>query len=186
MAAKSPAAVAISASAMPGPTVLRLDEPVAPICRNELMIPHTVPNSPMNGRDARGRREKRHRLSSFVISTVVARSSARSTASRLFRVGRPAAGDGFCGVGLRRPAAARSAPRSRTGTARRAGCPRASGQTACTSENLLLFRNTSRNVAVWRSSAPERPELVEDDPPGGGREQQQDQQERLWRAGWRP
>jgi len=49
MAAKRPTAVAISASEMAGPTVAMLAEPVAPIFWNALKIPHTVPNSPMNG-----------------------------------------------------------------------------------------------------------------------------------------
>ena len=94
--------MAISASAIPGPTRRRLDEPVALMLWNELMIPHTVPNSPMNGVMLAVVARNGTRLSSFVISTVVARSSARSTASRLFSVGRPAAGAGFCGLAAAR------------------------------------------------------------------------------------
>ena len=143
--------------------------------RNELMIPHTVPNSPMNGVMLAVVARNGTRLSSFVISTVVARSSARSTASRLFRVGRPAAAAGFGGLGLRGRAAARSARHSRPGTGRRAGSPTSAGQTACTSENLLLLRNTSRKRGRLALGAPERPELVKDDAPGSRREEQQDQ-----------
>src|ERR1051326_1721126 len=49
MAAKSPTAVAISASAMPGPTALRLVLPIALRSRNARMMPSTVPSNPING-----------------------------------------------------------------------------------------------------------------------------------------
>src|SRR3954469_22882536 len=80
---------------MPGATTPRLDDPCAPICWNEFMMPQTVPNRPMNGVMLAVVARNGRRASSFVISTVVARSSARSTASRLLRIGRPPVGDGF-------------------------------------------------------------------------------------------
>ena len=49
MAATRPSAVANSASAMPGATTARLVLPDAAIEVKEFMMPHTVPNSPMNG-----------------------------------------------------------------------------------------------------------------------------------------
>src|SRR5262249_27226208 len=47
MAAASPTAVAISASAMPGATAWMLDEVVVESPMNAVMMPHTVPKSPM-------------------------------------------------------------------------------------------------------------------------------------------
>ena len=41
--------MAISASAIPGATTARLALPAAPISENALMMPMTVPNSPMKG-----------------------------------------------------------------------------------------------------------------------------------------
>src|SRR4030042_7045858 len=49
MAAKSPTAVAIRASAMPGATVIKLADRTMPILRNASMMPQTVPKSPMKG-----------------------------------------------------------------------------------------------------------------------------------------
>src|SRR5438128_2740260 len=49
MAAASPTAVAISASAIPGATAWMLDEVVVERPRNAVMMPQTVPKSPMNG-----------------------------------------------------------------------------------------------------------------------------------------
>ena len=49
MAAASPTAVAISASAMPGATAWMLDDVVVESPMNAVMMPHTVPKSPMNG-----------------------------------------------------------------------------------------------------------------------------------------
>ena len=49
MAAASPAAVAISASEMPGATTARFAEPCVPMLWNDVMMPHTVPKRPMNG-----------------------------------------------------------------------------------------------------------------------------------------
>src|SRR4030042_5838218 len=49
MAAKSPTAVAIRASAMPGATVIRLADRTMPILRKASMMPQTVPKRPMNG-----------------------------------------------------------------------------------------------------------------------------------------
>ena len=47
IAAKSPAALAINASAMPGATTARLAFPARPMPSKALMIPTTVPNRPM-------------------------------------------------------------------------------------------------------------------------------------------
>ena len=49
MAAASPAAVAISASEIPGATTARLAEPLKPIPLKDSIIPQTVPKSPMKG-----------------------------------------------------------------------------------------------------------------------------------------
>src|SRR5258706_13337770 len=49
IAAKSPAAVLMSASLMPGATEVIDVVAVAPIVAKASMIPHTVPNRPMNG-----------------------------------------------------------------------------------------------------------------------------------------
>ena len=81
---------------MPGATTPRLDDPGrADAAETRIMIPHTVPNSPMNGVMLAVVARNGTWRSSFASSTVVARSSARSTASRLLKVGRPAAAAGF-------------------------------------------------------------------------------------------
>ncbi len=49
MAAPKPAAVAISASEMPGATTARLAEPCWPMPWKALMMPTMVPKSPMKG-----------------------------------------------------------------------------------------------------------------------------------------
>src|SRR3990170_8013199 len=49
IAAASPAAVAISASAMPGATVASVALPVWAMPEKAFMIPQTVPNRPMKG-----------------------------------------------------------------------------------------------------------------------------------------
>ena len=49
MAATRPIAVVMSASEMPGATARRLAAPAVPSCWNASMMPHTVPNRPMNG-----------------------------------------------------------------------------------------------------------------------------------------
>ena len=49
MAANRPSAVASSASAMPGATTASEVFLEAAIERNEVMMPHTVPNRPTNG-----------------------------------------------------------------------------------------------------------------------------------------
>ena len=148
--------------------------PVAPMPWNALMMPHTVPNSPMNG----------------VMLAVVARNGTRRS-SLLTSTRRRAQQRA---VDARRGSSALDAPRRRARTVRAAGAGllpqlrvqlrvagledpderarrRAIWQTACTSENLLLLRKTSRNVAVCRSDAAERPQLVEDDAPGDDREE---------------
>ena len=49
MATKSPAAVVMSASEMPGATARRLAAPALPRPEKASMMPQTVPNRPMNG-----------------------------------------------------------------------------------------------------------------------------------------
>ena len=49
MAARSPAAVLINASEIPGATVAKSAEPWSPISRKASMIPQTVPKRPMKG-----------------------------------------------------------------------------------------------------------------------------------------
>ena len=84
---------------MPGATTLRLVDPCTPMFWNDAMIPQTVPNRPMNGVMLAVVARNGTRRSSFVTSTVVARSRALSTASRLLSVGRadPAGGLGASG-----------------------------------------------------------------------------------------
>src|SRR5262249_9089762 len=69
-AAASPTAVATSASAMPGATAWMLDDVVAESPMNAVMIPHTVPNRPMNGAVlavvARNVRPRSSRVTSWV------------------------------------------------------------------------------------------------------------------------
>jgi len=81
---------------MPGATTPRFVEPVWPIPWNADMIPMTVPNRPMNGVMLAVVARNGTHFSSLATSTIVARSSARSSASRLLNVGRgaPAAGLG--------------------------------------------------------------------------------------------
>src|SRR6185295_193012 len=95
IAAKSPAPVAISASAMPGATTARLVDPVWLMRSKAMMMPHTVPNRPTNGAMLAVVARNDTRRSSLLISTTDARIRARSTAVRLFRVGRPAGGRGL-------------------------------------------------------------------------------------------
>ena len=136
-------------------------------------------------RDARGRREKRHaalelvhldrrRAQQRAIDGVQA-LQRRTSARRLAVVLRRRAGSG---------AAARSARRSRTERGRRAGSPQRR-QTACTSENLLLLRKTSRNVRRLPLGAAILPDLVENDAPGNGGEEEQDEQDALRSQIWR-
>ena len=49
MAVNKPSAVAIRASAIPGATVARLAFIWIPISWNEIIMPQTVPNKPING-----------------------------------------------------------------------------------------------------------------------------------------
>src|SRR6187399_2977450 len=82
MAAARPIAVVMRASAMGPATTGRLAEPIRPISSNALMIPQTVPNSPMNGVTLAVVARNVTRRSSRVASTVAARTSARERESR--------------------------------------------------------------------------------------------------------
>ena len=79
MAAASPAAVATSASEIPGATTARLAEPLWPIPLKEFMIPHTVPNKPMNGVVFPVVAKKGTICVSRVISVFIARRNDRFT-----------------------------------------------------------------------------------------------------------
>ena len=81
MAASSPSAVAMSASLMPGATTASPAEPFAPISRNEFIMPHTVPKSPMNGVVLAVVARKVSIRSSLPTCSFAARLSARSTLS---------------------------------------------------------------------------------------------------------
>ena len=172
MAAKSPAAVAISASAMPGPTVARFVEPVRPMRWNVIRIPHTVPNRPMNGATLAIVARNGTRFSSLFTSTAAARSSARSTAARLLRIGRGAASPGLAACAgdpeLRvqlRVASLKHAD-ERTGRQRRA--------------DRLHFgelRAAAKDVEKRRRLSPDGPirqRLLKDDRPRNNRQQNQD------------
>src|SRR5207249_11127541 len=79
MAAARPAAVATSASAMPGATAWMLEEWVTLKPRKAFIIPQTVPNRPMNGVVLAVVAKKVRAFSNLVISTLVARFIARVT-----------------------------------------------------------------------------------------------------------
>ena len=150
------------------------------------MMPHTVPNSPMNGVMLAVVARNGTRCSSLVISTAVARSSARSTASRLLRVGR---------AGSRRPAWPASAsvraqlrvqlgiagleqPDQRAGRQRRADRLHL-GELAALAEDA----EEGRGLAL---GAPERPDLVKDDRPRRRREKISRMSRTSLPTGWRP
>ena len=81
MAAAKPTAVAIRASAMPGATAWMLEEWVTLSPLKAFMMPHTVPNKPINGAALAVVAKKIKYFSSLVISTLVARFIARDTFS---------------------------------------------------------------------------------------------------------
>src|SRR6185436_4786059 len=113
-------------------------DPVCAMPANAIKMPHTVPNNPMNGEMLAVVARNGTQCSSLLTSTADARSSARSTADKLLRVGRP---PGDCGLGPFEASAAGcrnwavnsaypdwNRPTSGLSTSDR--------QTACTSENL--------------------------------------------------
>src|SRR3954469_5776977 len=116
-----------------------------------MVIPTTVPNSPMNGATLATVARNGTRFSSLLISTVAARNNARSTAARLLRVGRGAGPDGLAGCApvILNCAFSSAYPAWNTPTRGLAGSVE---HTAWTSENLLLLRNASRNLAVCPST----------------------------------
>ncbi len=69
--------MAISASAMPGATTTSDAEPWAPMLRNELITPHTVPISPMKGETLPVVARNPTCRSRFATSSLAARSMAR-------------------------------------------------------------------------------------------------------------
>src|SRR5262245_45623826 len=83
---------------MPGATTARSVEPCAPMFENADMMPHTVPNRPMNGVMLAVVARKVTDFSSLFNSAEEARSKARSTAARLLRVGRGAGVAGLLGA----------------------------------------------------------------------------------------
>ncbi len=80
---KSPAAVVINASAMPGATTRRLAAPAEPSPENASITPHTVPNNPMNGVTDPVVASHGMNFSSFRTSSDVASCIATVTAFRL-------------------------------------------------------------------------------------------------------
>src|ERR1039457_7506336 len=68
MAANKPTAVVIRASEMPGPTALRLVEPIWERSWKARMMPITVPISPINGVTEADRKSTRLNSSHLVIS----------------------------------------------------------------------------------------------------------------------
>ena len=79
MAANSPAAVVISASEMPGATARKVAAPAVPSPWKASMMPHTVPNRPMNGVTAPVVASQGRRLSRRVSSSEEAICVARCT-----------------------------------------------------------------------------------------------------------
>ena len=189
MAATSPTAVAISASAMPGATTPRLVEPVAPIPWNAIMMPHDRAEQTDERRDARRRRQKRHALLELVHfddrrahQRAIHRGQALQgwTVGRGLRIGhRVSAASALTG------GAAPSAPRSRPGTDRPAGCRRATGRPPGLRRTCCCAETRRGNCADCRCDAAKHPQLVENDAPGHDRKQRQDQRGRPWRNGRR-
>src|SRR5215470_13799236 len=135
---------------MPGATTAKLVDPVWLMRSKAMMMPHTVPNRPTNGAMLAVVARNDTRRSSLLISTTDARIRARSTAVRLFSVGRPAGGRGLgpllaSGAAWRSCAVNSAYPDWKRPTS---GLSLSERHTACTSENLLLRRKTSRNCAV--------------------------------------
>ena len=169
--------MAISASAMPGrDRRSRLDEPGAPMFWNELMIPHTVPNSPMNG----------------VMLAVVARNGTRRLELRhLHRrraqqrpIDRVQALQCWTSGGRRRLWPARAATAAQLRVQLRVARLKQSDERALPRDRadrlhlgeLAALAEHLQKRGRLALSAPERPELVKDDAPGNSREEQQDQQ----------
>ena len=170
--------MAISASAIGRLTTARSVEPCAPMFMNAVMIPHTVPNSPMNGVMLAVVARNVTRFSSLLTSTDEARSSARSTAARLFKVGRGAGAPGLAARLLREPKlggqlgiAGLEHPDQRTERERRADGLHFRELRAL-AEHLEECRGLLLDPA-------ERPPLVENDPPRNHREEQQEHHHEL-------
>lgn len=153
MAANSPMAVAMSASAMPGATTDRSVDPCAPMFENAVMMPHTVPKSPMNGVMLAVVARKVICRSSLATSAEDARNSARSMALRLRIVGRAGAPASApeAGAGDRSWAFSSANPAWNMPTS---GLADREGQTACASENFALVRKACRNWADCRRARP--------------------------------
>ena len=118
--------------------------------------------------------------SSLLTSTADARSSARSTAGEALE-SRTSGGRSSDWAPLRRVrarsvAVARSAPRSRPETGRRAGCRRATGRPPALRRTCCCAGTRRGTAPLCRRGAPERPQLVEDDAPGHDREQSEDEE----------
>ena len=84
MAAARPAAVAISASEIPGATMAKVADPLAPIPLKVSMMPQTVPKRPIKGLALPVVARKPRVLSNFVLSESRALFRARSILSILF------------------------------------------------------------------------------------------------------
>ena len=165
IAAASPIAVANSASAIPGATTARLVLLAAAMPAKLRMIPHTVPNRPMNGAAEpsvarNGRRASRRRNSAFSTSRI-----ARSIRSRRS----PAVS------GAGHAAAVLSAqPADSTRAGRVAGL----GLARCGHQFGRRMRGSGPRLMALRRPADRRepPQLVDDHRPAphrGGEQQQQ-------------
>ena len=123
--------------------------------RNAIMMPHTVPNRPMNGAMLAVVARNGMRFSSLLTSTH-RRAHQRAVHRRQALQGRTTGGPSADWVRWPRRAApgavAPSVRHSRTGRVRPAGSRSSDRQTAWTSENLLLRRKTSRNCADCRAA----------------------------------
>ena len=164
---------------MPGATTLRLVDPCTPMFWNAKMMPHTVPNSPMNGVMLAVVARNGTRFSSLLTSALVARSSARSTASRLLKVGRgaPAAGlaspSGFFCAQLRVELGVAGLEDADERTLRDARADRLHlGELGALAEHLEKRPRVALGAAVL-------PDLVENDAPGDGGEEEQDEEDAL-------
>ncbi len=168
----------MSASAIPGATTPRLVDPTLAMRWNDVMMPQTVPNSPMNGVMLAVVARMDIRRSSLETSTVAARSSARSTELRLFKVGRAGAPAGLAAfVAAWRSCVFSSAyPAWKIPTS---GLLSNVRQTACTSENFAASPEDVEEPHRVVVGASERPQFLKDDRPRGDGEGGEDGEDDL-------
>ena len=126
---------------------------MAAMARKVVMIPHTVPNSPMNGVAEAVVARKGRKRCSLAPSMPIARWSARSTAGEALDLAGGLAG---CAAA---PEPGPRARGSRRGTCRRAAPPGLLVAAAWTSARRVAWRNSSRKRSVARVGAPELAQL---------------------------